>query len=201
MKITWMGHACFVLESNGYRLMLDPYREVPGLKDIAGEVNEVLCSHHHSDHDHTQQLTVIGGPSPFTCQEVATFHDDEGGSLRGTNTIHCLTAEGLRIVHLGDLGHFLSQEQLKPLQGCDVLMIPVGGTYTLDSAQAYHVLSQIQPRIVIPMHYLTEKCGFPVLEPVENFLTHCDPQLIRHYDTSELTVTADTVPQIAVLTI
>ena len=201
MKITWMGHACFVLESNGYRLMLDPYREVPGLEDISGQVNEVLCSHDHFDHAHTHQLSVTGGTSPFICQSISSFHDGEEGALRGKNIIRCLEAEGLRIAHLGDLGHFLTDAQVKSLSGCDVLMIPVGGTYTLDSTQAHQVTEQIKPRIVLPMHYRTETCGFPVLEPVDHFLSHWDPQLIRHYETSAITITADTPGQIAVLSL
>ena len=201
MKLTWMGHSCFLLESAGHRLMFDPYREVPGLEDITGEVDEVLCSHEHFDHAHTQQLTITGKTSPFTIQKIDTFHDGEEGALRGKNIVHCLTVEGLRIVHLGDLGHALSQAQLEPLLGCDVLLLPVGGTYTLDSAQAHRVLSQIQPRIAIPMHYRTATTGFPVLEPVENFLSHCPTQQIRRYDVPTLDITTDTPAQIAVLTI
>jgi len=201
MKLTWKGHACFVLENNGYQLILDPYREVPGLEDISGKVNEVLCSHGHFDHNHTGQLTVTGGTSPFTCVKVPCFHDDAEGSLRGQNIIHCLTAEGLRVVHLGDLGHLLSEDQIKPLSGCDVLLIPVGGTYTLDSAQAKQVVEQIQPRIIIPMHYRKGEIGFPVLEPVENFLSHFDPQTVRRYDAPDFELTADTPAQLALLSL
>ena len=201
MKITWMGHACFVLESGGYRLMLDPYCDVPGLEDISGQVNEVLCSHEHDDHNYTDELTLAPAVSPFTCQDISSFHDEQQGALRGHNTIRCLSVEGLRVVHLGDLGHLLSEEQIKPLSGCDVLFIPVGGTYTLDSKQAHQVMEQIKPRITIPMHYLNGKRGYPVLEPADNFLGHCDSSLIRHYDGPSLTVTADTPAQIAVLSL
>lgn len=201
MKITWKGHSCFVLESGGYELMLDPYRGVPGLEDISGEVNEVLCSHSHFDHNYTQALTVTGGVSPFTRLDLPTFHDNARGSLRGNNTVRCLSAEGLRVVHLGDLGHLPGEAQLAPLAGCDVLLIPVGGTYTLDSGEACRVVEQLRPRVVIPMHYRKGEVGFPVLEPVEHFLSHFPPSSVRHYDAPVLEVTPDTPAQIAVLSL
>ena len=201
MKITWMGHSCFILESDGYRLMVDPYRDVPGLEDISGQVDEVFCSHQHADHNYTDKLTLTPAPSPFTCLEVPSFHDEQEGALRGTNTIRHFCAEGLRVVHLGDLGHLLHEEQIKPLLGCDVLCIPVGGTYTVDNAQAYQLVEQIKPRIIIPMHYYDGIHSFPVLEPVELFLSHFDPALVRRYDSCEFSVTADTPAQVAVLSI
>ena len=130
MKLTWLGHSCFAVESGGYRVVLDPYY-VESYPPLHTSANEVLCSHHHRDHDFVEavELTPRGG-SPFTVETVQAFHDDQGGALRGTNTIHVLAAEGLRVVHLGDLGHELSGEQLAPLRGCDALLIPVGGFYT-----------------------------------------------------------------------
>ena len=201
MKLTWKGHACFTLESNGYELILDPFREVPGLEDTSGQINEVLCSHGHFDHCHTEGLTITDGASPFTCVEISSFHDDTNGSQRGPNIIRRLEAEGVSVVHLGDLGHLLSPEQIAPLQGCDVLLIPVGGTYTLDSTQAYQVVEQIKPRIVIPMHYRKGEVGFAVLEPAENFLSHFDPKTVRHYDGPVFHLTPATPDQIAVLSL
>ena len=116
MKLTWLGHSCFAVESGGYRVVLDPYY-VESYPPLHTSANEVLCSHHHRDHDYVDavELTPRGG-SPFTVETVQAFHDDQGGALRGTNTIHILAAEGLRVVHLGDLGHELSEEQLAPLR-------------------------------------------------------------------------------------
>lgn len=199
MKITYMGHACFLLESGGYRLMLDPYQDLTGLEDISGEVNQVLCSHNHFDHNYTDRLVITEAPSPFTLQKVSVFHDEEGGRLRGTNLIHCVSAEGLRVVHLGDLGHLLTEDQIQPLFGCDILCLPVGGTYTVDSAQACRVMEQLRPRIVIPMHYFDGTHGVPGLEPVEHFLSLCDGDLVRCYDSATLTISADTPAQVAVL--
>ena len=112
MKLTWLGHSCFAVESGGYRVVLDPYY-VESYPPLHTSANEVLCSHHHRDHDYVEAVELTPrGDSPFTVETVQAFHDDQGGALRGTNTIHILAAEGLRVVHLGDLGHELSGEQL-----------------------------------------------------------------------------------------
>ena len=124
MKLTWLGHSCFAVESGGYRVVLDPYY-VESYPPLHTSANEVLCSHHHRDHDFVEAVELTPrGDSPFTVETVQAFHDDQGGALRGTNTIHVLAAEGLRVVHLGDLGHELSGEQLAPLRSCDALLIP-----------------------------------------------------------------------------
>ena len=199
MKITWLGHSCFVLESGGYRLMLDPYQGVPGLPDTAGEVNEVLCSHGHQDHAYVDGLKLLGGESPFACRKVESFHDGEGGALRGKNTIHCLTVEGIYVTHLGDLGHLLTDEQIAEILPCDVLMIPVGGTYTIDSEQARKVVDQLQPLVVIPMHYRDGVRDYEALEPAENFLRRFPEDMVRRHGSNTMTVNVATSPQVAVL--
>ncbi len=137
MTITWMGHACFLLESGGYRVLLDPFKGVRGYPDTAARADAVYCSHGHFDHAYTDEVTLTaGGASPFTIREVDTFHDDQGGAARGSNTVRCLTAGGLTAVHLGDLGHQLTDEQAAAIGPCDALLIPMGGTYTLDAAGA-----------------------------------------------------------------
>lgn len=201
MELIWRGHSCFILQTGGFRLMLDPYREVTGLPDIAGDtVDAVLCSHGHRDHCHTEALHILGGESPFLCRRIASFHDGEGGALRGDNTIHCLTAEGLTVVHLGDLGHRLSDAQLAAIVPCDVLLLPVGGTYTLDPRQAKAVMEQVRPRVTVPMHYRDGERGYEVLEPVEAFLSQFPPELVRRCGGNTLTLTPDMPGQIAVLT-
>ena len=201
MELIWRGHSCFILELGGFRLMLDPYKEVPGLPDIAGDtVDAVLCSHGHGDHSYTDELHILGGEAPFGCEKIPTFHDGEGGALRGVNTVHCLTAEGLRIVHLGDLGHLLSDWQLAAIGSCDVLLLPVGGTYTVDPREAKAVMEQIRPRVTVPMHYRDGERDYEVLEPVEAFLSQFPAERVRRYDGNRLTLTADMPEQIAVLT-
>ena len=175
MTITWLGHACFLLESEGYRVILDPCKGVPGVKNTAGEANAVYCSHTHFDHCYTDEIRINeGAASPFTVREIASFHDDADGAKRGKNTIRALTAEDLTVVHLGDLGHTLSAEQLAAIGKCDVLLLPIGGTYTLDIAGAKQVADAVAPRVVIPMHYRRGKMGFEVLQTVDEFAAQYD---------------------------
>jgi len=113
MKLTWLGHACFALEQDGYRIVIDPYTEVVGHADLQTEAHAVLCSHQHFDHSAVDGVRLLPErESPFTIHTVETCHDDQGGALRGGNIIHILTAGGVTVAHLGDLGHQLTEEQL-----------------------------------------------------------------------------------------
>ena len=117
MKLIWNGHACFTLESEDYRIVLDPYT-LEVYPPLSVEADEALCSHGHRDHCHTEAVTFrTDGKSPFAVRKLATFHDGEKGALRGENTVHIIDGEGMRIVHCGDLGHLLSGEQLAALLG------------------------------------------------------------------------------------
>lgn len=201
MRISWLGHACFMVEHEGYRVVLDPFCDVPGCRDTSVEAEKVLCSHGHYDHHYTDGVTLHGGKeSPFTVETVATCHDEKGGTLRGENTVHCLRAGGLSVVHLGDLGHLLSEEQAAALRGCDALLIPVGGTYTLDAAGAAAVVQKLQPRVVIPMHYRGESFGFDNIDTVEPFLAHFPAQNVRRLANDTLELTAQTPQGVTVLT-
>lgn len=170
MTITWLGHACFLLESGGYRVIIDPFKGVPGFPHTAAEAEAVYCSHDHFDHAFTRRIRLTGGkPSPFTVREVKTCHDDQNGALRGENTVRVFTAEGVTVVHLGDLGHQLSADQLAAIGKCDVLLLPVGGTYTVDIAGAKRVADAIRPRVICPMHFRRGELGFEVLQTAEEF--------------------------------
>ena len=170
MILTWLGHACFALESGAERVILDPFKGVPGFADAAGEADAVYCSHGHFDHCYTEHIRIrAGGASRFSVREVKSFHDDAGGAKRGGNTIRILTAEGITVVHLGDLGHPLSAEQISDIGACDVLLLPTGGTYTVDAAAAKKVADAIAPRVIVPMHYRRGEQGFEVLQTVEEF--------------------------------
>ena len=173
MTITWLGHSCFLLESGGFRVLLDPFRDVPGLADVEAEADAVYCSHGHFDHNAVDQAEVVpfDGPCPFTIRTVETFHDGEGGALRGPNTIHILSADGVAVAHLGDLGHPLSPEQIAAIGPLDAVLIPVGGTYTVDAAGAKSVCEALNPKCVIPMHYRHAPCGLPDVAGVEDFLS------------------------------
>ena len=136
IQITYLGHACFVVTNDDYSIILDPYKGVNGFKDIEGTYNEVLCSHDHFDHCYKEKIKIISKPSPFCISFVDSYHDDVKGEKRGTNKIMIIDSGDKRIVHLGDLGHLLDLNTINKLGKVDVLLIPIGGTYTIDSSDA-----------------------------------------------------------------
>ena len=192
MKITWLGHSCFCLESGGYRIVVDPYRmdSYPPLQTCA---NAVYGSHGHYDHTSTEAVTRLEEkPSPFTVEEIQTFHDDQGGALRGGNTMRAFCAEGLRVVHCGDLGHWPDEEQRAFLMGSDVLMLPVGGYYTIDAAEAEKIVDAVCPRTVLPMHYRFGEHGMDVLSEVTAFTELFPAEHVTRLDGNSVTVDKET---------
>lgn len=179
MKLTWLGHACFLLEEDGCRLILDPYAGVPGYPALRTEAHEVLCSHGHFDHSAVACVTRLPERrSPFHVRRVETFHDAQGGALRGGNTVHVISGGGVTLAHLGDLGHQLTAEQLAAVGTVDGVLVPVGGTYTLDAAGAKQVCEALGPRWVVPMHYRHPPYGLEEVDGVEAFLALW-PQVCR----------------------
>ena len=200
MKITWLGHSCFILESGGFRALLDPYHEVPGLPDTEAEADAVYCSHDHFDHGWTENVRLTSGKeNPFTVREISTFHDDQGGALRGSNMVRTFTAEGLTVAHLGDLGHQLSASQLAEIGRCEAILIPVGGFYTIDAAQAKQAADAIGAGVVIPMHYRKGPVGFDVLGTLEDFLALYPREAVKTYPANTMSLTRETPRQVAVL--
>lgn len=171
LNIKYWGHSCFSAELEGFTVVFDPYEPgyVPGLAPLELTANAVLCSHGHGDHAYAAAVTVTGGESPFTLETIRCPHDDAGGKKRGMNTIHILRSDGLSLAHMGDIGCMLPEADINRLRGVDVLLIPVGGYYTIDAAQASALADAIGARVVIPMHYRTEKSGFGVLGTVSDF--------------------------------
>ena len=171
MTITWLGHSCFLIEQDGYRIITDPYTNVAGYPPLRAEAHAVCCSHEHYDHNYREGVTLLPGrESPFTVGEIASFHDGEKGALRGTNTIRTFTAGGYTVCHLGDLGHLLSEEQVGAIGKVDVLLIPVGGVYTIGPEEAKETARRIGARCVVPMHYRHTPYGLPNVSGVERFL-------------------------------
>jgi L-ascorbate metabolism protein UlaG (beta-lactamase superfamily) len=182
MIVKFLGHACFLITSNaGLKVMLDPYEAGAfggsiNYAPIRDTADIVLISHDHADHNY-----VRGVPgSPKVCRQGCDFqgvefrgvqacHDPEGGTKRGHITVFSFTLDDVRVCHLGDLGTTLTPEQIAAIGPVDVLLIPVGGTYTLDPSQAWAVVEQLKPRLVIPMHFKTAKVNMP-LSPVEAFV-------------------------------
>lgn len=202
MTITWLGHSCFILCSGGFRVLLDPFRDVPGLPDVAVEADAVYCSHGHFDHAYTDRLRLTaGGRSPFTVTEIPSFHDDRRGALRGENTIRRFDAEGVSVAHLGDLGHQLDGAQLAALRGVDALLLPVGGVYTVDARGAKAVADAVGARVTIPMHYRGDGFGLAELATVEDFAALYPARAVRRCPGNALELTGDTPAQVAVLSL
>lgn len=201
MTITWLGHSCFMLEKDGFRVLLDPYRGVRGLPDIETEADAVYCSHDHFDHGYTEKVRLTSGnENPFTVTDVQTFHDDKGGTLRGKNIVRKFTAGGVSAAHLGDLGHVLSGEQLAELGHCDAILIPVGGFFTIDAAAAKQVADAVGAAVVVPMHYRNGAVGLDVLGTVDEFTKLYPAEQVKRYGSS-LVLEQGMEKQVAVLEI
>lgn len=199
MKLTWYGHSCFKLECEDGSVVFDPYAPdtVPGLELPRLKADMCICSHRHSDHFYPQGVEATGRVPMMGIQRVAAFHDGKSGILRGSNVITVIESEGLRAAHFGDLGHMLSPEQIEELGRIDVMLLPVGGYYTIDAKQAWKLVQAVSPRVVVPMHYRGEGFGFDNIAPVEDFLAFAENVKILESDTLE--IRADTENMTAVL--
>lgn len=179
MVITWYGQSCFKIQSGETVIFSDPFDKEIGLTPPRGQANIVTVSHQHHDHNNIGSLSeeplIIDGPGEYEIKGVnikgiLSYHDDEEGKKLGTNTIYIIEAEGIKICHLGDLGQKkLTDEQLEKIDEIDILMTPVGGTWTIDGERAVDIINQIEPRLVIPMHYKIPGLNIK-LENVEAFL-------------------------------
>src|SRR2546427_5907752 len=164
MEISWQGHACFQLRGKHVTLVTDPFSPQQGDSPRLGKINAtiVTVSHNHPGHNYVAGVggnpRVVHGPGEYEISDVlitgvASYHDDKHGREFGRNTIYVIHMDDLVICHLGDLGHTLQEAQLEEVADADVLLIPIGGQHTINAAQAAEVISQVEPHIVIPMHY------------------------------------------------
>lgn len=176
MKIKWMGHACFAIETEaGTRIVTDPFDETVGYPMPWGKADIATVSHGHFDHSHTAPLNpahIADEAKEYAFGDVkitgvASFHDECEGAKRGKNVIFVIEADGKRVVHLGDLGHMLNDEQITAIGHADALMIPVGGTYTLTGTQAAELAQHLAPEAVLPMHYRNKWCQFDITDAAE----------------------------------
>lgn len=203
MDIYWGGQALFKIKGKNAVAVIDPYNpEFTGLKlpkDLDGDL--ALATHDHKDHNNLKAVAgnpiEITGPGEYDIKGIAivgvsTYHDDKKGTERGKNTVYNLNIEGLNIVHLGDLGDTLTEDEIQEIGDVDILMIPVGGTYTIDAKVAANVVSQLEPKIILPMHYGgLPGLKFP-LDPVENFLKEMGVE--NSTPSPKLTITKDKLP-------
>ncbi len=201
MKIKYLAHAAFLITAdNGTRIITDPYETSPGIahKAITETADIVTVSHEHGDHNNA--AAVKGNPKILRAGDevkgikiraVTAFHDNQGGARRGKNTIFCFEVDGVNICHAGDLGHELSAEQVKSIGRVDVLMIPVGGFFTIDAKEATNVCNQVKPKVILPMHYKTDKIEIPIVG-VDDFLK--GKSNVTRSSESEIELKADKLP-------
>jgi L-ascorbate metabolism protein UlaG (beta-lactamase superfamily) len=179
MEITWFGHSCFLLKSKtGKKVLTDPYDKSVGYPLPNESVDIVTVSHHHFDHNFTESLpgipTIVDKIGNYNFPDInikgiGSFHDKDFGAKRGDNIIFLINIDGFNICHLGDLGHIPTSEMLTEIGPVDVLMIPVGGNYTIDGEEAATITKIVDSYIVLPMHYSTDALTF-LLDGVEKFI-------------------------------
>lgn len=176
-EIKWFGHGCFRVRGREATIVMDPVGRSTGYALPKQKADIVTISHDHPGHNATGQVQdgyfLIDGPGEYEVSDVfitgiRTFHDTQGGKEHGFNTLYLVELEEMRICHLGDLAHPLSEQQLEGLDDVDVLLVPVGGGKALDAPGATEVIGQIEPKIVIPMHYRTAN-GDQNLEALDRF--------------------------------
>lgn len=205
MKIKWNGHASFTITADdGTVLVTDPYN--PGgyegalTYDVVDDrADGALVSHDHDDHNFVNGLSgspdVLKGSGKIkdiNVKGISTFHDESGGVERGPNTIFIFEVDGINICFAGDLGHQLSDEQIEDAGKVDLLLVPIGGTFTVDAQGAFELIENLEPGIVIPMHYKTSKCHFPISD-LDSFLALMPNS--RNLGKSEIEITADQLPE------
>jgi len=191
MDITWYGQSCFRLRDRSVAVVADPYAKAGGLK-LPRLTGDITVSHDHAGHNHAAGVKgdpfVIDSPGEYEVKGLfvtglGMFHDDKQGADRGRNTIYIYDFADAKVCHLGDLGHSPTQTQVEEMGDVEVLLIPVGGKYTLDARQAVEVVSLIEPKIVIPMHYALPGMDTPI-ESVDAFLKEMglrDPERLESY--------------------
>ena len=205
MKIKWLGHASFLITSDtGVKIITDPYEPILGMnyKPIDEFADIVTVSHGHSDHNNVAAVQgnpqIIDESTPVEMKGIKisgidTFHDSSSGNERGPNIVYCMEVDSIKICHLGDLGHMLSDQQVAAIGKIDVLMTPVGGNFTIDAGTADVVIEKLKPAVVMPMHFCNERCpDFPVAG-VDTFTD--GKTNVTFMDTSEIEYKAGELPE------
>jgi len=202
MLIRWLGHASFLIKNEkGINIITDPFDETLGYKLSKIKANVVTVSHEHFDHNYVRGVKgrpiVFKGPvkresHKMEFRGISTFHDSVFGAQRGKNTIFVIQADELILCHLGDLGHILDSDTLAAIGSVDILFIPVGGFYTINSEQATQIVKDIKPKIAIPMHYKTEAIKFSI-DPINIFIKNKDN--VKNLESNNLIINKEMLPQ------
>ncbi len=191
MVIEYVGHACFYLTNkNDVRIIIDPYDNTIGLIPVSKEADIALLTHDHYDHNYLDGVhgnyDLIKTPGAHLVRGVKITgtelpHDASGGAERGMVVAYTIETDGMRILHMGDIGIIPPESFFEAAGKIDVLMIPVGGTYTIDAVQAHEIMNRLAPNITIPMHYKTTHLNLDIA-PLHGFVT----EIKKEYDISRL---------------
>lgn len=205
MLIKWHGHACFeIITLGGLKIVIDPHDGYSlGLKPPDVKADYVLVTHEHFDHNavnvvskaETKSFVMKFGEFRFddiVVQGIKAYHDKAKGRRRGDTAIYRIFVDGIYVTHVGDLGHIPDEETIRSLKPTNILLLPVGGTFTIEPNEAWELSQLLKPNIVIPMHYWVPGCNLP-LKPVEEFLKLVSWEVIR-YETNEVEVLKDKLP-------
>ncbi len=201
MEITWLGQSCFRIKTTHGIVITDPCPPDLGYPPAKLSARIVTISHNHHDHNYVQNISgefkTIYRPGEYEISSIlifgiATFHDAEQGKQRGKNIVYRIETDELSVCHLGDLGHSLNASEVEQLQNCDVLLVPVGGVFTVNGSEAAAIVRQITPKIVIPMHYKTPQLKTE-LETVDRFLQEMGAAAA--VPQPKLNITKSTVPE------
>ena len=189
MVIEWLGHSCFLVTTkNGTRILFDPYDDTVGYSRAEKEVDIVVVSHQHFDHNNLSRITgnytVVDKPGVHTFDEITieclkTYHDHSVGAHRGENLVSVLSVRGIRLCHMGDLGSIPEDSIMEKLKGTQILLIPVGGHFTINTNEVLEICERIAPNIIIPMHFKTPATDMDIA-PLHEFLEAVG----REYDVS-----------------
>ena len=209
VEIAYFGHASFRLKGRVKTVVTDPYGDQVGKYPRDVEADIITVSHDHFDHNAVDKIKglpagkpghpfVINGPGEYEIGGVSvvgipTWHDEKAGGERGLNTVYVIEMEGLRIAHLGDLGHKLSDQQLEEIGAIDVVFVPVGGKYTIDAKTAKEVVGQVDPWVIIPMHYKMADFGLKDVDLIDDFLKEMGkPEIVP---VAKYSIAADRLPE------
>jgi len=209
MEIQFLGQSCFRIKGKETIVLTDPYSPKLGVKLplLTADIVTLSHSHSHDDHCYLERVKptnkrpepfVIDAPGEYEISGVfvyglSTFHDEVKGKKRGRNVVYLIEIDKVKLVHLGDLGHQLSQKELEIINGVDILIIPVGGVYTLDSKEAIKLISQVEPRLVIPMHYSLSGLRNKELKGVDEFLKEIGAESVKPIE--KLVISKDKLPE------
>ncbi|HDQ04375.1 MAG TPA: MBL fold metallo-hydrolase [Deltaproteobacteria bacterium] len=206
MKIKWYGHAAFhIVTATGIKIIIDPYESgsyngALSYGKIEEEADIVLTSHDHADHNYVNDIygnyTHINKEGEYEAhgvkiKAIPTFHDNSSGKERGDNLIFVIMTDGLSLVHAGDIGHALDAAVIGEIGKPDILLLPVGGFFTIGAKEAEKMINELQPKITIPMHYKTDKCAFPIA-PVDEFVK--GRPNVRLLEETEVEITKQKLP-------